>query len=989
MDDSYDDIITALRNLASDLNSSEPFIPDLDTSFITPAHKINGEVNKFKNILKIGHLNAVSLPLHRDEIQRLLYDTDFDIVAVSETNIKKSTPSLVYKIEGYQFFHVDRNHTTRGGVGIFVKNELTAKKIQVKYDNIQPELLFIEIETRKNKILVGVLYKSPKENYTVYGEIVEILAFLSAKYKHVLLLGDYNINQLTTDTPSYKYFKNTILEPLLLTQLIKEPTRITRTSSTLLDLLLVNSPDNVKCTGVVDIPGISDHCFIYCAYALKKDKFIPKIIRRRDFRNFVEEDFKRDMETAPWGNIYSMEEMDIDNQATIIENIFQDVINKHAPFRNVKVKKPIRASWLSDDIIKIMDKRDKYKNKYNLYKSPLIYDTYKELKNKVNHMIREAKYKDMNKTVNDKINDSRKFHQALKDNGIVNSKITSETECKFDPNSLNENFVKYNNSDIDAKLLNEEVKRINSTITQQKFEFRKVTEREVKKAVKSLKTNSCGTDDISTLFIKLSIDYSVHAITEIINASLKFNYFPRRWKKARIKPIPKCQYPKELTDFRPISLLIVFSKILEKLVAEQMKSYFEENQLFDTFQSAYREHHSTTTALLEIMECINAAMDNSEITILTLLDYSKAFDCANHKLIIAKLKALGFKETALKWIESYLNNRSQQVITDKGKSTWKFLRNGVPQGSILGPLLFTILISDIGKTIKYCTHHCYADDTQLFLSGKINNIVNLVEKMNHDLNSIARFSNNNFLQLNSNKSTYIIIGSTINLNKLSKVQIPPISINNKLITRNSQVRNLGVIFDETLNFDKHVNTTISKAFFKLKQVYRFKNFLSMESKKNIVEAYILAHFNYCDVILSNISKRLSNKIQKFQNCCTRFIFGLKKFDHISDKFKSLGFLNMDNRRKVHALTTMHKIINKRGPKYLYNRIEYTSNLHYHNTRGKDKLIRSKARNNYGHNSFFNITSTNYNSLTDELDFNRNCTDQSFKINCKKHFLKKQ
>lgn len=989
MDDTYDEILKQLANLPDEINFSEHIIPEINNSYVTPIQKINNELTSYAKFLKISHINAVSIPKHRDEISRLIHGTNMDILAVSETNIKKHTPKETFKIEGYKFFHVNREHKAKGGVGIYVREDFKTKKIQVKYDNLQPELCFTEIETRNNKIVIGVIYKSPCENYTVYGDIVEILAFMSSKYNHMILLGDFNINQLTTDKPAYKYFKNTIIEPLLLTQMVKEPTRITNKTCSLLDLILVNSPNNVKHAGVVDIPGISDHCMVYCVYALAKPKFSPKIIRRRDFRNFSEADFKADMEKAPWGNLYSIEEKDVDNQVTIIENIYRDIINLHAPFREVRVKKPTKASWMSDEIIKIMDKRDKYKNKYNLNKNQLIYDTYKKLKNQVNHMIRKAKVDELNEIINSKISNSKKFHRALKDNYIVNSKRNYDQKCMIDPDILNNNFLLNNNANVNIDSINEEIIRINKGNINPKFEFRTVTEKEVIQAVKALKTNACGIDEISTFFIKLSIQYSVHAITEIINSSLKYSCFPKRWKKAIIIPIPKCTEPKEVSDYRPISLLVAFSKILEKQASTQMKEYFETNNEMDNLQSAYKEYHSTTTALLEIIDSINKALNKSEITILTLLDYSKAFDCANHKLILAKLKSLGFKDTALNWILSYLSERSQQVITEKGKSKWNYLKNGVPQGSILGPLLFTVLISDVRKSIKFCTHHCYADDTQIYISGKINKINEMVEKINNDLTSIAKYSTDNCLKLNTKKSHYIIIGSTINMKKLEKVNIPTVIMNKIPIERKTHVRNLGVIFDENMSFLKHVNSTISKSFLKLKQAYRFKKILSRESRIKIVESYILAQFNYCDILLLNISKQLSDKIQKFQNTCIRFILDLKKYDHISDSFRQLGFLKMENRRKLHALSFMHKIINKKAPKYLCNKIKTAANVHSHNTRANTKLTYSISKNNYGYNSFFNLMAKTYNNITDELNCDTKLSDITFKKKCKELLKTKQ
>ena len=187
-----------------------------------------------------------------------------------------------------------------------------------------------------------------------------------------------------------------------------------------------------------------------------------------------------------------------------------------------------------------------------------------------------------------------------------------------------------------------------------------------------------------------------------------------------------------------------------------MLKYLRENKLLNKFQSAYTKNYSCTTVLLDITDFIFDAFDNGEIVILVLLDYSKAFDCANHKLILAKARALGFMNSAISLLESYLSDRKQKIKLDDGESEWCSLINGVPQGSILGPLLFTILLTDIKDIIVNCKHHCYADDTQVFTKCKIPDIENCIEKLNQDLENVAKFSEQNCLDLNAGKSKFII-----------------------------------------------------------------------------------------------------------------------------------------------------------------------------------------------------------------------------------------
>ena len=507
------------------------------------------------------------------------------------------------------------------------------------------------------------------------------------------------------------------------------------------------------------------------------------------------------------------------------------------------------------------------------------------------------------------------------------------------------------------------------------MKFREVTEAEVIRVVKSVKSNACGIDDISAHYLKLSIDSIAPVITHIINSSFKHRRFPDRWKQAIIKPIPK-------TDFRPISLLPAISKIIEKIACSQMCTFFETDSELDKLQSAYKKFHSTNTALLNITDDIYKALDKSQITFLILLDYSKAFDCANHRLILMKLKAAGFHEDAISWILSYLLERKQCVKTDSGISRWITMKNGVPQGSILGPLLFLVLVSDLYKSICNGKYHMYADDTQLYYHCTVNEIDATISKINSDLEKVLIFSNVNCLKLNTSKSNFIIIGSRPNLSKVSKKTLPPIVINNEVIERKTRVKNLGVIFDEPFTWTNHVNKAISTAFFKLRQAYRHKNFLSEESKIAICETYVLCHFNYCDTVYFNIASFLKNKIQKVQNTCFRFIFGLKKYDHVSVCLEKLKTLNMHERRVLHGLSLMHRINKKLVPQYLIERITRNEDLHTYNTRHRKNIVSVKCNTVLRKNSFFPFFSKLYNEITTKLHLNNSTSLGTFKKHVK-------
>ena len=951
-----------------------------------PIDLINSELKPFSNNLKIAHINARSVPKHIDEIKRVLLSTDFDIFAISETFIKTGTPKHLFKIDGYNFFRKDRLSKNGGGIGLFVKEQIKTKLITLPQGIVHPEVLFTELTINQTKLAVGVIYKPPKIPYGTFAMLHEALAYITTKYIHIIILGDMNINYLIPDSLPLNFFQTNITEPFSLTQIIEDPTRITLTSSTLLDLILVSNYSNVKTSGVVDVPGISDHCLVYMAYAIKKPKFKKKTVTRRDFRNFSEDAFKNDMAVAPWGNVLAVNEYEVDDQVTIIENIFNEIIEKHAPLKTFTIKQA-PSPWMTPSIKNLMNLRDREKSKFNITKRSETWNNFVVLRNKVNHAIRKSKKKTFNDEINSKITFAKQYHNALKRLNVVDSKYLNNS-CDYDPDLLNDTFSLNNNLPVNHESITTEISNIlsNANYPCSTFQFKVVTEEDVIKVVKSIKTNAMGIDNISAYFIKLSIQSSVYAITHMINSSFKHRIFPSRWKKALIKPLPKSENPTGASDFRPISLLPALSKISEKIACHQMGIFFSSNGLLDELQSAYKLFHGTTTALLNVIDDIYQALDESELSILVLLDYSKAFDCANHRLVLAKLKALGFHNNSLAWIMSYLTDRAQRVKTDKGESRWITLLNGVPQGSVLGPLLFTVLISDINKVIKNGKYHLYADDTQLYYRCKVKNVTNMIHKINSDLAGVEIFSNNNCLKLNAAKSNFIIIGSPANLAKLKKITFPPLIINSNVIERKTHVKNLGLTFDEILSWTKHVNKLVGIAYYKLKQGYRAKNFLSIEAKIKLVECYVLSHFNYCDIIYQNMSEFLKRKIQKVQNSCIRFIYGLRKYDHLSTCFTTLNTLKMNERRLLHGLTLMHKINTGQAPTYLCNRIVHHNEIHNYNTRNRQNIINERCGTVKRQSSFFPRFIKLYNEISKEFSVN-NMSINTFKKKTKNHLLR--
>ncbi len=452
--------------------------------------------------------------------------------------------------------------------------------------------------------------------------------------------------------------------------------------------------------------------------------------------------------------------------------------------------------------------------------------------------------------------------------------------------------------------------------------FAVLSQEEVKKLILGSKSATCDLDPIPTWLLKKCLDILLPVLTKMVNTSLQTGIFPEEWKTALVIPlIKKLGLDVLFPNYRPVSNLAFVSKLTERAVVVQSTNHTAVNCPLPVCTSAYRTGHSTESALLKVQSDILTSMENQEVTLLVLIDLSAAFDTIDSAILLDVLESrFGISDTALKWFESYLTDRSQRVNIGGVLSDLFNLEYGVPQGSCLGPILFThyasTLFDIIGKHL--CKAHGYADDHSVYLSFKPYSHYhqdNALSAMEDCLRDIKGWMVENKLKMNDSKTEFIVIGSA---QQLKKIQYDFIMVGDISVKAVDSVRNLGAYFDSTLSMVKHIDTKCTAASIHLYRIRKIRKFLTREATEILTHAFIFSHLDYCNGLLFGLPDNQIVKMQRIQNIAARLVFQQPKFSHVTPLFIELHWLPIRQRITFKVLLFTFKAIHcqDKSPKYI-------------------------------------------------------------------------
>lgn len=745
-----------------------------------------------------------------------------------------------------------------------------------------------------------------------------------------------------------------------LKQVIQEHTRITPTKSTLLDHIIVNQYINEYHSQVKDL-AFSDHQAIILGWRTKCEqiKQVHKSIQFRSLKKYKPENLKADISNKDWTTFYQQENPN--DCWSELKTVLTDVWNTHAPIKTLRIKQNIKNKpWVTSEILKLIKERNELSQKAKSTKSKDDWKAYKIFRNRVNNVMNREKLKHFR----DKFDECSNPSDLWKPVKNLLAKKKASTQEIPEPEALAKFFTDYPL----------EVQRNIPTTgrsfwdflgprSQHNFSLKPVQKKEIDQIISKLSYKKApGEDGLDNRLIKDSGDAVSTLLQHLFNLCISTCKIPNAWKTAKVSALHKKGDTRDPTNYRPISLLSTVSKIFEKLVAQQLTAHFETHHLFAKEQHGFRRKRSTLTSLLMLTDNIYNNIDHGKPTIAAFLDLSKAFDIVDTKTLLCKLEHYGIRGNSLTLLEDYLTSRNIFVSANGKVSNKRTIALGVPQGSILGPLMYIIYTNDFINCLDRANAYIYADDTALTVSNE--NPSHGLAAMQHELKNASTWFLANKLKLNTEKTQVGLFGTPHQLKHFRDQVTPEICINGVKIPCSKTINYLGVILDERLTFDDHIKSLARKLSRTLGILSNIKHLLPFKIRKTVYVSLVLSQMNYCSTIWCHTSGMNIQQLEKVLNRTCRCILGVKrKTCHKDELYEVLQLLPLKDRLLYNKAVDCYKVVT--GAYDTPLSLVRADTVHPHNLRQKTLVI-SSSNTTIGKRKLDFMIPKTWNSFSKEL-----------------------
>ena len=764
--------------------------------------------------LSFVHYNVQSILNKLDILQAEL--SEFDILAFTETWLSPQTDTADLDLATYYRPERKDRDDGHGGVILYVKETLRYKR-RADLELRDIECIWIELINNHQRILFGLFYRPPNSNVNYLSSIEDSLGLaIDTGIADIIVTGDFNLNMLN---PNSARKVETLCTQFSFFQTIDQPTHFTETSSSLIDILLVTNKNNLLSSGVSD-PFLDQpvryHCPIFGIFKFSKHRC--KSFTRHIW-NYDQGDYNRMREKAsaiPWEDL---QHDDINVYADNILSTIDTIARECIPNRNVRIK-VTDPPWITSTIKSLIRKRKRAYKKARRTNLIEHWQSFKRIRNKVISMVRKGKdsfYENLSDKLKSHKLCSKDWWSTIKH--FINSNSTSNIPpLEYNNNVVSEDLAKANvlNTFFQSQtIMNENgviLPDIQPAQVDTELDKLVLTQQEVQSALEIIPLGKAsGPNGLSNRILReLSAQVSA-PYCSLFNQSLRLGVFPTSYKEANVCPVPKKGDLSLVTNYRPISLLNSESKLFERIVFKHLYNHLQRNNLLSSLQSGFIPGDSTVNQLTFLYNTFCQALDSGKEVRAVFCDISKAFDRVWHRGLIHKLRAAGVTGEVLAWFKNYLSNRKQRVVIPGATSDYVYIQAGVPQGSILGPLLFLLYINDIVNDIG-ANIRLFADDTSLYII--VENPATAALCLNNDLGKISRWASLWLVTFNPVKNETMLL-----TRKRNKLYHPPLFMQNHQVTEVESHKHLGIHFASDCTWHQHIDYIKQKAWLRRRARY--------------------------------------------------------------------------------------------------------------------------------------------------------------------------
>ena len=862
------------------------------------------------NGMTIGNLNVCHLRNKIDDVNVLIknHPDKIHILGINEARLDNDIDDSLIHINNYSFVRKDakqrKGHT---GLVTYIHDSIrhfVRRREDLESDKI--ESIWLELFQKKSaSAYICSLYRNPASTSEWIDDFMSMMDKIPDN-ADIILLGDFNINLFNQQ---HTWLSNVSM--LGLSQLIQDYTRVK--TKTLIDHVYTNNTSKVINPTIVR-SCISDHYAVFCTYQSKlpkQSKNRHDFIQYRSLKDFNETLFLHDIASMPLNNIYNT--TDPDKALDLLHMMLLVAIDKHAPLRTKRVKHPDLPPWITPELIFTMGERDTYKkNKDD--------ENYKKTKNLVSKMVDKAKEAYFEKMIEDKKDTTtlwRAINTFTKKSNKKDSNPTNISPDDFNQHflSISDRILSSNHSKAAENFVCPE-KLVSFCESREKGNIFKVpllTVDEVGKLIGSLGSKkSMGPENIPFFFLQLTLPYIVGPLTYIYNLCIESNTFPTALKVAKVIPLPKAEDKSKLDNFRPISLLPLLSKPLERHFHKHLYIYLQKHSLLHVNQSGFRPIHSCHTALISLCDSWLQSINEAQVVGTLFLDFRKAFDLVNHSILLQKLSLYLPRSPSVNFIKSFLENRYQFVKVNKSISSKGIIKSGVPQGSVLGPLLFLLYINDLPLHLKNgLTNTLFADDASIHTASK--NMDELNSCLQEGLDEVNNWCLKNCMSIHPDKTKSMVITTR------QKHQRAPLlltlSLGAQTILQVSEHKVLGLTLDSDLSWHAHLNSLTKRLSINTYLLSRLKKYASCKALKLFFEAHINSYVNYVSTLWDNVSGEYMKRLNAVRRRAVKHLLPDQNIT-TDNKLTMLKILPLDKQLLFNKAVITHKIYHNKAPPYL-------------------------------------------------------------------------